>query len=129
MVPEEPLADPAHTSAIGYGASKFVTENVRCLLSSLPRYPEPDWQVLGKAAQHGVPCTSLRVGQVCGANSSGAWATTEWVPIMLKSSVTLKALPGLEGVSVSPSVDSVSDAHYYVERFLDSHGRPRRCCS
>lgn len=80
MVPEEPLTDPAHTSAIGYGASKFVTENV-----------------LGKAAQHGVPCTSLRVGQVCGANSSGAWATTEWVPIMLKSSVTLKALPSLEG--------------------------------
>lgn len=49
--------------------------------------------------QQGIPCTSLRVGQVCGARSSGAWSTSEWVPIMLKSSIALGALPSLEGVS------------------------------
>lgn len=35
-VPEEPLSDPMQTSANGYGASKFVIENVRWLLLFWP---------------------------------------------------------------------------------------------
>ena len=36
---------------------------------------------------------------MCGAQSTGAWNTTDWVPILVKSSIALGALPDLEGVS------------------------------
>jgi thioester reductase-like protein len=41
----------------------------------------------------------LRVGQVSGSASSGAWNTTDWVPILVKSSLSLGILPSLSGVS------------------------------
>ncbi len=43
--------------------------------------------------------TSLRMGQACGPKSTGAWGITEWLPIMVKSSVALGFLPKLCGVS------------------------------
>lgn len=42
---------------------------------------------------------ALRMGQACGSKSTGAWGTTEWLPIMVKSSVALGCLPRLRGVS------------------------------
>lgn len=56
-------------------------------------------QLLGRAAAAGVPCTTLRIGQISGAAETGYWSTAEWVAAMLKSSVALGALPGLDGVS------------------------------
>lgn len=79
-IPEEPLADPALSVSTGYGSSKFVGENL-----------------LARAAERGLPCLSLRVGQVCGSSSTGAWGTSEWVPILVKSSIALGMLPALDG--------------------------------
>lgn len=40
----------------------------------------------------------LHMGQACGPQRSGAWGTTEWMPIMVKSSIALGASLRLEGV-------------------------------
>lgn len=42
----------------------------------------------------------VRMGQVCGSKATGAWGTTEWMPIMVKSSVSLGCFPEMTGVSV-----------------------------
>lgn len=42
---------------------------------------------------------AVRMGQACGSKATGAWGMTEWVPIMVKSSVTLGCLPEIAGVS------------------------------
>lgn len=84
----------------GYGASKFVAEQA-CLLYSVYAYVLTRGyltQMLAKAAENGLQCTSLILGQVCGSNSNGAWASNEWLPILVKSSVSLDVLPHLEGV-------------------------------
>lgn len=57
----------------GYGASKYVCE--RILVNSK------------------LPASSFRIGQISGGPPRGAWSTTEWLPIIVKSSVSLGALP------------------------------------
>lgn len=46
-------------------------------------------------AQSGIQATSLRIGQMSGE----AWATGDWVPNLVKSSIGLGALPYAAGVS------------------------------
>ncbi|KZT28824.1 putative aminoadipate reductase [Neolentinus lepideus HHB14362 ss-1] len=66
----------------GYGESKFVSE-----------------QLLVKAAERGMQTSSLRIGQVAGGRPDGSWATTDWVPIFVKSSRSLGCLPDAQGVT------------------------------
>lgn len=47
--------------------------------------------------QSGLHATSLRIGQIAGGHG-GAWATTDWFPIIVKSSIALGALPEAAGV-------------------------------
>ncbi|EKM57056.1 uncharacterized protein PHACADRAFT_208208 [Phanerochaete carnosa HHB-10118-sp] len=91
-VPEEPLSDPALSVSTGYGSSKFVGENL-----------------LARAAERGLSCMSLRVGQVCGSASTGAWGTSEWVPILVKSSIAMGKLPELDGVVSWIPMDAVAN--------------------
>ena len=60
----------------GYGQGKFVAERV--------------------LAASGVEFSSVRVGQVSGGKPRGAWATTDWFPILVKTSLALGALPSDE---------------------------------
>ncbi|KAI6156288.1 putative aminoadipate reductase [Pisolithus thermaeus] len=90
-VPEDVIADVTVAVGTGYGASKYVSE-----------------RMLGMS---GLPATSFRIGQITGAAPRGAWSITEWVPITVKSSVTLGALPDLGGWSVAwLPMDAVSGA-------------------
>lgn len=41
--------------------------------------------------------TSFRIGQIAGGLPNGAWSTTDWVPILIKSSLALGALPSAVG--------------------------------
>ncbi|KAH9941064.1 hypothetical protein B0H21DRAFT_811720 [Amylocystis lapponica] len=92
-VPEAPLADAAIAVGLGYAESKFVVE-----------------EVLAAARRAGIEATTLRVGQISGTVASGAWNTTDWVPSLIKSSISLQCLPSLAGaVSWLPS-DAVSRA-------------------
>ncbi|KAI5999974.1 putative aminoadipate reductase [Pisolithus albus] len=89
-VPEDVIADVAVAVGTGYGANKHVSE-----------------RMLGMS---GLPATSFRIGQITGAAPRGAWSVTEWVPITVKSSVTLGGLPDLGGSVAWLPMDAVSGA-------------------
>ncbi|KDR79161.1 hypothetical protein GALMADRAFT_277673 [Galerina marginata CBS 339.88] len=77
--PEEVLTDPQFAVGSGYGEAKYVAERI--------------------LSQSGIQATSFRIGQISGGQPNGAWAITDWVPILVKSSIVLKALPSMVGVS------------------------------
>ncbi|KAG2047412.1 putative aminoadipate reductase [Suillus hirtellus] len=81
--PEEVEYDAGVAVGLGYGASKYVSERV--LVNSK------------------LPASSFRIGQVSGGPPRGAWSTTNWLPIIVKSSVSLGALPEAKGLSLSLS--------------------------
>lgn len=56
-------------------------------------------KLLQAAAAQGHSVMCVRMGQVCGPQATGAWSMSEWIPMMLKSSITLGSLPRLSGVS------------------------------
>ncbi|KAF9244919.1 putative aminoadipate reductase [Melanogaster broomeanus] len=88
--PEEVQYDASVAAGVGYGASKYVCE--RILVKS------------------GLPASSFRIGQVTGGGPRGAWSTTDWVPIIVKSSVIIEALPEARGVAAWLPPRAVSDA-------------------
>ena len=60
--------------------SGFITDSLQLLVGS------------------GLDISSLRIGQISGGHQNGAWAITDWVPIMVKSSLVLGVLPLSTGV-------------------------------
>lgn len=88
-VPEELIDNPA-VSVLGggYGQSKYVAERV--------------------LAASRLAFSSVRVGQVSGGRPRGAWATTDWFPILVKTSLALGALPGDEQPVAWLSMDAVA---------------------
>ncbi|KAH8088908.1 putative aminoadipate reductase [Cristinia sonorae] len=79
-VPEEVSLDPGSAGTNGYGQSKYVVE-----------------RILNNATQKGYATTALRIGQIAGSATTGAWNTSDWVPIIVKSSSKIGALPDLPG--------------------------------
>ncbi|KIM36904.1 hypothetical protein M413DRAFT_31301 [Hebeloma cylindrosporum] len=88
--PEEVVMDPQYAVGNGYGESKYVAE--RTLHTS------------------DLNATSLRIGQITGGPPNGAWATTDWFPILVKSSLELGALPTAHGVVSWIPMDSVAQS-------------------
>ncbi|OAX38467.1 putative aminoadipate reductase [Rhizopogon vinicolor AM-OR11-026] len=76
--PEEVQYDAGVAQGLGYGASKYVCE-----------------RVLDNSK---LPASSFRIGQISGGWPRGAWSTTDWLPIIVKSSVSLGALPEAQGL-------------------------------
>ncbi|KAJ7052229.1 putative aminoadipate reductase [Mycena amicta] len=72
-VPEELQLDAGVAVGNGYGEAKYVSERI--------------------LAASNLPATSFRIGQVSGAQSNGAWSTTDWVPAIVKSSIALGNFP------------------------------------
>ncbi|KAF9044199.1 putative aminoadipate reductase [Panaeolus papilionaceus] len=77
--PEEIVPDAQYSIGIGYGESKYVAE---CILH-----------------RSGIEATTIRIGQISGGQPTGVWATTDWVPILIKSSIALGMLPSMSGVT------------------------------
>ncbi|KAJ3773057.1 putative aminoadipate reductase [Lentinula raphanica] len=88
--PEEVVMDPKYAVGGGYGESKYVTERI--------------------LAKSGLKATSFRIGQVTGGAPNGAWATSDWVPIIVKSSLTIGVLPAAYGVVSWIPMDAVCNA-------------------
>ncbi|KAF8892830.1 acetyl-CoA synthetase-like protein [Gymnopilus junonius] len=86
--PENVVLDPRYAVGNGYGESKYVAERI--------------------LATSGLNATSLRIGQVSGGRPNGAWATTDWVPILVKSSIALGFLPLTDGVVSWVPMDRVA---------------------
>lgn len=79
-VPETPLVDLHSALQQGYGRSKLVGEH---LVSNAVR-------------QAGARAYSLRIGQISGHSTKGLWNDSEAPPLMIRSALTLKALPELD---------------------------------
>jgi len=75
--PEETILDANLAVGTGYGESKYVCERI--------------------LASSGLQSISFRIGQISGGVPNGAWSTTDWVPILVKSSIALGALPSAIG--------------------------------
>lgn len=83
-IPEAPMPDPDVTDHFGYPEAKWVCE-----------------QMLGEAQRiyaGQLEASIVRVGQLVGSESSGAWSPKEHFPSMLKSAQTIGSLPAVQGV-------------------------------
>ncbi|KAF8179468.1 putative aminoadipate reductase [Pholiota molesta] len=97
--PEDIVLDAKCAMGMGYGESKYVAE--RILQTS------------------GLNTISLRISQITGSPANGSWATTDWVPIMIKSSIAMGAFPSAAGrVSWIP-VATVSDIIHRLLSYSD----------
>ncbi|KAJ5027549.1 hypothetical protein J3E71DRAFT_223889 [Bipolaris maydis] len=79
-VPESPVANISHVQKTGYARSKYVAEHI----------------VLNAAKRAGADARVLRIGQLVGDSKIGQWNTTEGIPLMIQTAVTLGALPALD---------------------------------
>ena len=81
MGPERVNAEVA--VRMGYGESKWVGEEI----------------IFAASEATGLQCKVVRVGQLCGASSSGTWNIKEWFPTMVQASSVMKVLPDDSRVS------------------------------
>lgn len=78
---EEILQDSKIAVGTGYSESKWIAE-----------------RILDHAAEKtALQPVVVRLGQVCG-DVTGSWNETEWFPSLVKSALSVKCLPDLEGV-------------------------------
>ncbi|THH28009.1 hypothetical protein EUX98_g6169 [Antrodiella citrinella] len=112
-VKEAPMP-PESALSNGYAQSKWVIEHI-----------------LEVAQEHtSLRTISVRVGQICGSERTGAWNVSEWFPSLLKSSAWLGALPMLNEqycswLSVDATARAIIDARNSPHPILNLvHPRP-----
>ncbi|KAF8995049.1 hypothetical protein BDQ17DRAFT_1430659 [Cyathus striatus] len=92
-IAEEPSTDPSQAVGMGYSESKWVAESILTAVSqTTPLHP-----------------IIFRLGQLAGP-PKGPWKTSEWVPSLVKSSMTLGWLPEAPGVASWIPVDIASSS-------------------
>lgn len=91
-VPES-LPDLEWAQGMGYAQSKSVTEHI-----------------CAKAAEQGITSRVLRVGQIVGDTIHGVWNAQEAVPMMMRSAITIGALPRLTETPSWLPVDTTAEA-------------------
>ncbi|KAK3075367.1 hypothetical protein LTR53_001372 [Teratosphaeriaceae sp. CCFEE 6253] len=77
---ERTVEDLHHAMKTGYGRSKLVAEHL----------------VRHAAGARWMGARVLRICQLCGDTRAGIWNETEAIPLLLRSALTVGALPGLE---------------------------------
>ena len=82
-ISETAVEDLAHAQKIGYGRSKLVSEHI----------------VRNAMQTAGLHSRTLRIGQLSGDRVNADWNETEAVALMIRSAMTVKALPALDDVS------------------------------
>ncbi|KAL4977575.1 hypothetical protein BDW66DRAFT_131991 [Aspergillus desertorum] len=78
-IDERPIGDLSSALDMGYARSKLVGE-----------------RIISNARKSGARTYSLRIGQVSGHSKRGLWNDSEAIPLILRSALTLKALPDLD---------------------------------
>lgn len=79
---EGPVPELEHAQNMGYARSKLVAERI----------------IECAARSTGMVAKVLRVGQIVGDSQHGIWNDTEAIPLMVRSAITLGALPALDEV-------------------------------
>lgn len=92
VIPETALHDLEAALPQGYARSKLVSEHI----------------VRNAARDAGALTRILRIGQIVGDEKMGLWNDTEAIPLIIRSALTLKALPALDGVQSWLPVDTLA---------------------
>ncbi|GAD96718.1 NRPS-like enzyme, putative [Paecilomyces variotii No. 5] len=79
-VPETLPAQISNAQPTGYGQSKLVAEYI----------------CMNAAARVGIPVYVLRIGQIVGDTVHGIWNSSEAIPLMMQTAVTMKVLPEID---------------------------------
>ncbi|KAI1773294.1 acetyl-CoA synthetase-like protein [Hypoxylon cercidicola] len=107
LIPEAPIEDFSQATRMGYAQSKLVGE----------------YMVLN-AARIGARAYVIRTGQVVGDKENGHWNEAEFIPSLIRSALSLKALPILhEDVSWLP-VDTLATSLLELDQTLRAAPRP-----
>lgn len=107
LIADVPIDDFSHALDMGYAQSKLVGEHM-----------------ILNAARSGARSYVLRIGQIVGDLQSGFWNDNEYVPSMIRSALSMKALPALnENCSWIP-VDTLATAILEVCRTVRSDPKP-----
>ncbi|KAK9473258.1 uncharacterized protein V1510DRAFT_364071 [Dipodascopsis tothii] len=93
-IAETPVANFEHAQSMGYAQSKLVTEHI----------------VVAAARDTGITARVLRIGQIVGDSTNGIWNDTEAIPLMIRSAITMGALPRLDETPSWIPVDYVARA-------------------
>lgn len=102
---EEPLRlDGAY---MGYGRSKLIGEHI-----------------VSAARRTGAKTYSLRIGQVSGHSKKGLWNDSEALPLMIRSALTLGALPELQETCSWLPVDKLAATIVELTRSCAAPARP-----
>lgn len=107
LIADAPVEDYSHALDMGYAQSKLVGEHM----------------VLN-AARGGARSYVLRIGQIVGDLQSGFWNDSEYVPSMIRSALSMKALPALDEKCSWIPVDTLATAILEVSRTLQSAPKP-----
>ncbi|KAL2802843.1 hypothetical protein BJX63DRAFT_413709 [Aspergillus granulosus] len=78
-IEEKPIEDLGGVLDMGYARSKLVGE-----------------KIVSNARRSGARAFSLRIGQVSGHSKKGLWNDSEAIPLLIRSALTLKALPEID---------------------------------
>ena len=92
LIPETPIRDLSAALPQGYARSKLVGEHI------------------ARSAAHGAGARTriLRIGQIVGDGKVGLWNDTEAIPLVIRSSLTLKTLPALDETESWLPVDTLA---------------------
>lgn len=104
-VPETPIEDLTSALEMGYGRSKLIGEKI----------------VSAARCNAGARAFSLRIGQVSGHSKKGLWNDSEAIPLMIRSALTLKALPALETTCSWLPVDKLACAILELAKACAAH--------
>lgn len=107
VIPDEPIENFNHSIDMGYAQSKLVGEHM----------------VLN-AARGGARSYILRIGQIVGDKEYGFWNDSEYIPLMIRSALSLKALPALHEKCSWIPVDMLATAILELDRTLRAAPRP-----
>ncbi|KAK9487528.1 hypothetical protein V1527DRAFT_326593 [Lipomyces starkeyi] len=91
-IAESPVVKFEHAQNMGYAKSKLITEHI----------------VERASEKCGLHARVIRIGQIVGDSVNGYWNDTEAIPLMIRSALTLKALPALEETPSWLPVDYVA---------------------
>ena len=91
-IPETPIFDLKAALSQGYARSKLVSEHIALIA----------------ARDAGASTRILRIGQIVGDGKMGLWNDTEAIPLIIRSALTLKALPALDETESWLPVDTLA---------------------
>ena len=107
LIRDAPIEDLSCALDMGYAQSKLVGE----------------YMVLN-AARNGARSYILRIGQIVGDRQNGVWNDSEFVPSMIRSALSMKALPDLHETCSWIPVDTLASAILELDRTLKSGPKP-----